>query len=148
VAGTGTVASARLTINLQDLHGLARDLRKIDPAMAREVRLGLRAAGQLAAEAAKEKAGYSEGIPPSIKVRVSGLAITVAAKDTPLAGLEEFGGDGTPAFWRHPVFGNREVWVAQKARPYLYPALKDKADLVEAAIAEAVNVALDVSLDI
>lgn len=41
--------------------------------------------------------------------------------------------------WRHPVFGNREVWVTQASRPYFYKVVKP----VGAASRRAVNRVLD-----
>lgn len=32
--------------------------------------------------------------------------------------------DGKFGTFRHPVFGNREVWVAQKGRPFFTPAFR------------------------
>lgn len=31
--------------------------------------------------------------------------------------------EGTKPRWRHPVFGNRDVWVQQPAQPYFYKVL-------------------------
>ena len=42
--------------------------------------------------------------------------------------------------WRHPVFGNREVWAAQKGSPWFYVTIRPHADLarkkVEAVMGE------------
>lgn len=46
------------------------------------------------------------------------------------AGLFEFGG-------RHPVFGNRDVWVDQPARPFLRPAVEAHRDAAVQAVEEA-----------
>jgi hypothetical protein len=32
--------------------------------------------------------------------------------------------EGTKAPWRHPVFGNTEVWVRQEPRPYFYKVMR------------------------
>lgn len=32
--------------------------------------------------------------------------------------------EGTKPRWRHPVFGNRDVWVQQPPQPYFYKTMK------------------------
>jgi hypothetical protein len=47
--------------------------------------------------------------------------------------------------WRHPVFGNREVWVNQPSQPYFYNVLR----VAGPASRRAVNRVLDgISRDI
>lgn len=41
--------------------------------------------------------------------------------------------------WRHPVFGNRDNWVAQKGRPYFASTIKKKAPAFRRAIVEAME---------
>jgi hypothetical protein len=41
--------------------------------------------------------------------------------------------------WRHPVFGNREVWVAQKGGPYFADTIKKKAPQFREAIVKAMD---------
>lgn len=43
--------------------------------------------------------------------------------------------DGDKAPWRHPVYGNREVWVTQEAHPYFWDAVSQWGP----ATARAVN---------
>ena len=46
--------------------------------------------------------------------------------------------------WRHPVFGNREVWTAQDPKPYLASTVFKHRDEFEKAVSEAVDQALQV----
>lgn len=41
--------------------------------------------------------------------------------------------------WRHPVFGDREVWVEQKGRPYFGATIKKRAPAFRRAIVQAMN---------
>ena len=31
--------------------------------------------------------------------------------------------EGSKAPWRHPVWGNRDIWVSQRANPYFHPVI-------------------------
>jgi hypothetical protein len=41
--------------------------------------------------------------------------------------------------WRHPVFGNRDVWVQQPAHPYFYQAVRPLGPASEIAMREALD---------
>lgn len=151
MANTATVRSGGLTIDLADFHSLARGFRRVEPELFAGLKLRLRGIGQLVADSAKEHASFSETIPPSIKVRMSTLSVSVVATKAPLSGLEEMGkkgNRGSGVAWRHPVFGNKDVWVTQIGHPFLLPALKDKAEVIEALVDEAVGEAFDVALEV
>jgi len=45
----------------------------------------------------------------------------------------------TKKVWRHPVFGNKEVWVSQNSKPYLFNTVLKYRDAVERSIAKAVD---------
>ncbi len=104
-------------------------------------------AGQLIAADAKLNVGpYSTTVPPSIKSRIRKTTLTVQAggAEVPMAGLLELGNKGRSSStkkFRHPVFGDKSVWVDQKMHPYLLRALKKNERGIEAleghAVAEA-----------
>lgn len=106
---------------IQDLGALPEELRKqLGPEFLR--------AGRPILEDAKRCADWSTRIPKAMFLRVSrsrknpGVRLGVSARQAPHARLYEFGQDRRG--FRHPVFGNREVWVQQNTRPYLIPAIK------------------------
>ena len=144
-----TVNSTGVTIDLEDFRKLARQMRKASVDLNSEVRKMLRAMGMLVAEEARSKAGdFSATIPAGIKVRVSGMTVSVVSSVTPIGGLEEMGAKSHQGVtWRHPVFGNRENWVVQQAHPYLLPALRDKSEEVESATSRIVGLVLDRALE-
>jgi len=41
--------------------------------------------------------------------------------------------------WRHPVFGNTEVWEEQRGQPWFFVTIMENAATFEAACVEAVN---------
>lgn len=98
----------------------------------KEIRPALRKLAEPILAQAKVNAAWSSRIPGAIRIntsfsrRTAGVAITVSAKKAPHARpFEHLGRQGT---FRHPVFGNREKWVSQTARPFLFPAVASADD--------------------
>jgi len=142
-----TVRSASVTVNMQSFAHLARDMKRVAPLMYKEIHHGLKDIGGIVADEARKNAAYSEKIAKSIKVRARGFTVSVVASGR-LAELEEMGRKGTPGRWRHPLFGDRLHWYDQQSRPFLYPALKSKAELVDLAVWTLVGSALDYALEL
>lgn len=120
-----------------------RDLRKLDRQLAnslnRELRNVLRSK---LLPAAKANASWSSRIPGAIKPQVTQkhVALRVNAKQAPhgrpYEGLQN--GLRSRGKFRHPVFGNRAVWVSQPTRPFLAPAFRANEDEAVKAVREAV----------
>jgi hypothetical protein len=135
-------------IDTSDFRAVAKALRAAAPQTAKALRKNLRTAGLGVAAEARKKAGeHSKSIPPTVKVRVASTTVSIVAggQNAPLAALYEIGNKGrNPGDFRHPVFGNRNVWVTQKGYPFLRPAaLAARAELevaVVAALDEAVRI--------
>ncbi len=144
-----TVRSAAITVNMQSFAHLARDMKRAAPLMYKEIHHGLKDIGEIVAVEARHNASYAqEKIANSIKVRTSLFTVSVIAKGT-LAELEERGSAKPgPQWWRHPLFGDRYHWYPQRGRPYLYPALKSKAELIDLAVWTLVGTALDDTLEL
>jgi hypothetical protein len=106
---------------------LADSLRDLPEKLRPRVRPMLRSAGEQVARDARRNASWSTRIPGSIAVRVSftgrrpGVLIVARKAIAPHARAYE--GITGRATLRHPVFGDREVWVAQPVRPFLAPAV-------------------------
>lgn len=130
----------------RDLQQLAKALRDVDPLMRKQLPARLR-------EAAKPIRDDANSRKPSSKIRVgtrvklnsrNGASVTVVAsspKNPPLAGLLEAGNKGrrNAATFRHPVFGNRDVWVEQPTKPYLRPAGQAHAEEARQRIEQIVD---------
>ncbi|MCU1494810.1 MAG: hypothetical protein JWO62_2574 [Acidimicrobiaceae bacterium] len=148
-----SIKTGGIGLDTTDFARFAKALRKSQPELAKGLQVKLRAAGMIvAAEAAVLAGSASVTIPPSIKVRVSGATISVVAggNGIPLAGLMEIGNKGASqagaADFRHPVFGDMNVWVAQSTHPFLTPALQSAAPAAEAAAVEALDEAIAIAL--
>lgn len=96
-----------------------------------EVTAAMAEIGETFAKAAKAEAGkHSKSIPPTIRSVPAGHAVAVRAgsQDVPLAALYDLGNAGKGGrkkdTFRHPVFGNRNVWADQKRYPFFAPTRK------------------------
>ncbi|NUR28504.1 MAG: HK97 gp10 family phage protein [Hamadaea sp.] len=127
---------------------LQRELNKMPAAQQRKMRTVVRQVGQSALSDARSRAGsWSRRIPASISMRdyVSPAQGRVgvelrASKSVPHARpYEGISQQGSTSYFRHPVFGNRERWVSQKTRPYLWPAVNGRAPAMRAGIEKAVD---------
>lgn len=147
-----TISTGGIGLDLRDFARFAKALRKAAPELAAQLKIRLRAAGEVVAETARSNAeAASRTIPSSIKVRVSGATISVVAGGAgiPLAGLMEMGnagGSDGAALFRHPLWGH---WVSgkgiQATHPYLLPAIQSDADAAEIAAVEALDWAIGIA---
>lgn len=121
-----------------DLRQLYTDLRAVPGNMTRELRKGVVAAAKPAVAAVKEEASWSSRIPGSIKAKASfgarstSVQIIADPAVAPEAAVLNHGGRGGQ--FRHPVFGNRNNWVNQAARPFFETAVRRTQPQIEQAI--------------
>ena len=117
---------------------LRRALREFTPEVKRSFDRRLRDIAKNAAQDAKDRASWSQKIPPGITAGVTnrGPYIRYRAAAPTIGRLNEL-----RTTWRHPLFGNREHWYTQRGRKFLQPAAEAKGDVIqeemEAAIEQA-----------
>jgi hypothetical protein len=137
------------SVDTRELRKLTQAFRgwKPDKALHKQLR---RAADEIAIDARAIAVANSNTIPPTVKVRVSKTRLSVVAggHGVAIAGLFELGnksgGSKSRAAsrggkFRHPVYGNRSVWVDQDMHPYLLPAALKNRRKVEDMVGEAVR---------
>ncbi len=114
------------------------ELRDMPKEIRKETRPALRRAAEPIAGAARGNASWSGRIPGAIRVVVlkRGVEIRVNRKKAPHA--RPYEGLASGLTFRHPVFGE-DRWVAQRARPFLLPAVRAHRDEVRRAVAEVVE---------
>ena len=78
--------------------------------------------GEEVANEARMLASWSTRIPGSVRLIARGLNSAVKAGGSAAPHAKPYEHSGVAGTFRHPVFGNRENWVPQKARPFLGPA--------------------------
>lgn len=147
--GPRTSNTIGVGIDTSELKTLARDLRKLDPAVGRNFTRGVKTVGDIVAGKAKENARSfpragdgTDRIEGTIKVQggFTTLRVVAGGEEAPEAAAIE--NKGQAGSFRHPVFGDRENWVDQTAHPYLAPAGDDGADASEAALLEVIDASL------
>ncbi len=126
-------------MDASELRALSRALKKAEPALAKDFTRALKDSAEIVAVKARANASFSSRIPKTI--RASGTTVSakvVAGGDAaPHAAPLEHGGKG--GTFRHPVYGNLNVWVPQPAHPFLTPAGEESAPLVQERVEKAVD---------
>lgn len=135
----------------EDFKRLAKALGGIDKELSKALRRSMKDAATPLAAAAKAEAGrWSKTVARSIVVQVQpgakgGARVAIVAKQNkmpaghgPFPALME-GRQGRGDTFRHPVFGNRDKWVAQKTHPYLAPSITPKLPAALALVANALE---------
>lgn len=122
----------RVNVDAADWEAANKLLRKAAPAVRKQMMKAVReGVKRHVVPDAKRNSSWSGRIPKSIGVSVTAREVKVKTRPNtaPHAGIMEFGG-------RHPVFGNRAVWVNQTARPFLGPAVNENRDTVAKLVAK------------
>lgn len=122
---------------------LAAKLGSMPEELRKDLRPKLRDAGRIVQREAQANASWSTRIPGAITVGSSltsngGAIIRVSRTKAPHARPYEGIAQRGDTF-RHPVFGNTDVWVEEGTRPFLFPAVQSKKEEVMAKVAEAVK---------
>lgn len=120
------------------------DLSAIPKEVRRDIRPALKRIGMRVAQGARARASWSKRIPGAVKVKVlfgskkQGVIVYVDRNRAPHARAYE--GIGTSgANFRHPLFGDRDRWYAQRKRPFLAPAGQAERDTARSEIAQVVE---------
>lgn len=122
-------------IDMSQVTRFMKELRQIEPDMAKELRNNFRSlAGEVASNARTRASAWSKTgkMANSIKPRVDSRGNAAIASSHPGLPINEFGG-------RHPVFGNTNVYVSQKARPTMFPAVEAAAGRFELEALKAID---------
>jgi hypothetical protein len=129
-----------------DVKALIRDLREVPKDVRKGVRIEIREKGSEVLRLAKANAAWSRRIPRATRLSVKfgksgpGVAITTSGARAPHA--IHYENRGRPGAFRHPLFGNRERWYSQPARPYLGPAMDVEGPRAVRGIARVIDRAL------
>lgn len=134
--------------DFSELRDLAADCKRAAAGLQKDFFADLARGGEVVAVAARQNASSfprkgdgSTRIADSVAVKRRGPRVKVQAggPDAPHAAPLE--NQGRRGVFRHPVFGNYDVWADQPARPFLAPAAEESADDVERLILRAVDIA-------
>lgn len=113
-------------IEATDFAALQRDLKKANVDALKLFRDAAKKGGDKVATAARAAiSGTSQRISDSIRVLANNKGVQIKAGGAKAPHAAPFENEGKSGTFRHPVFGNRNVWVSQPAHPYLLPSLTD-----------------------
>jgi hypothetical protein len=111
--------------DVSELTSLMRDFQDVPAKLRPAIRREVAAAGKGFTDAVKADASWSSRIPGAVKIKTSfaqrgaGVRVFVDSKAAPHARpYEGLAPGGNRNAFRHPVYGNREVWVTQATRPF------------------------------
>jgi hypothetical protein len=154
---TGAAPAVEIQLDPVTFRRLMRDVKEFDPAMSRALRKRLRLAGESAVREVRstikedtpegtpfKPGGVRDGLAAGTKVsilagkRMAGVRITTTGARLTAAHKAMVKAYNRQSF-RHPVGGNRDVWVSQEGRPYFGSILRDKRAEMQLAIHEAVS---------
>lgn len=131
-------AGLRVGVDAADWEAANKLLRKAAPKVRKQMMKAVKdGVKQSVVPGAQRNASWSSRIPKSIGVSVTAREVKVRTRPAkaPHAGIMEFGG-------RHPVFGNRAVWVNQPARPFLGPAVEQHKGTITKLVAKETDKAM------
>ena len=132
-----------------DLTQLSRELKETDKkfasALKKNIRAALVEAGADVVSAIKSEASWSKNIPGAVGMKVkfntksSAVTVSVNRTKAPEAKPLELGSRGNAGSIRHPVFGRRDLWVAQPTRPFMAPAIKAQGPGIDLVMQTAID---------
>lgn len=133
--------TAVFQVNMRELRDLYGAVRIANPQIAGEIRGALRKGGEaVKLDASRRAWSSSSRIPGTLKVRTNGFNVSVIAGGSGAPHAAAFEHLGRPGTFRHPVYGNRRVWVSQQAHPFLGPAFEAKQETLIREVIHAVDV--------
>jgi len=118
---------------------LRKNIREVTKAIVKDVQAEVLKPPTYKSAANTKSTGLRKNIAANVKVKINTGAkpgVTIVS-----SGLMARGYDGTRR-WRHPVFGNFDVWTSQFGRPYFRNVIEPRKDEVRKAVADAMEEAL------
>ena len=132
-------------VNAAGLDKVWRDLKEVSAGAEKELIAELKQIATVVKIDAQSRIGnISPRIMRSTRVvsragRRAHVAVSVVAGGAKAPHARAFENRGREGDFRHPVFGDREKWVAQTAHPYLGPALRSQIDVIPRRVSEAIE---------
>ena len=129
------MASESVVLHVQstDLRKLFLELKAMEGSLQVELRRGVREAAIPAVQSVKRASAWSSRIPDAVKAQPfftakrAGVRIIVDARKAPEGRPLEHGGQSGD--FRHPVFGHKDRWVPQAARPFFYASVERSVEV-------------------
>jgi hypothetical protein len=132
------------TVDVGSVGKLAAAFKVASPSVAKSFRASMRDAADATVKDARQRIEpHSSKIGGTIRRGGSVGTLTVSAGGAKAPSAAPFENGGEEGDFRHPVMGDMDVWVNQKAHPFLHPAAEAQSEAlavkVDAAIDEAIK---------
>jgi len=134
---------AKRNPGLAELRKFIGEFEKFPKELRSEMRPMIRKVGSQALLATRSEAGWSTKIPRATRLSISfskrtaGASITTNKNLAPNARpMNNLGREG---FFRHPVNKDKTVWVRQRARPYMWKAVRPFQEKFDGEILQVVD---------
>lgn len=114
----------------ETLRKLRKELRTAATPMLKSVRAAALRLPSKGESARRGRPSLRKGLARATKIKISFSQRSAGVMVVTGPGAMPEGMEGLPPMvegrvrWRHPVMGNRDVWVQQRAMPFFYPAVK------------------------
>lgn len=130
-------------IDYSEISLFVEEMRAAPKELQAGIRTAVKEASAELTDEIRDRAAWSSRIPAAVKTRVSfaqrgaGVSVSVDHKAAPHARpFEGMSSGGSRGVFRHPVYGNREVWVDEQTRPFFQPSIEaTRQDFVDAMTA-------------
>lgn len=133
--GANRASGGGIKVEIEGINEFLRDLKKFEPEVSKGFRRRIKTVVEKVAKDARSRAPKRSGkLAKMIRPSVTNKGATLQSK-APHAKIMEFGG-------RHPVYGNRNNWVFQPARPHIFPAVRENEQFVKSEMLAALDDAI------
>lgn len=112
------------TMHAAEWDRFGAELKSTTPALRFGFRPTVRNWANVFTAQAVAASAWSSRIPQSFRIVGEGDNVVVYAGGEQAPEAAPLENDGKRGYFRHPVFGNDDVWVDQKARPFFTPAFR------------------------
>lgn len=87
----------------------------------------------------KKHTGLRDRLASGVRVQPSGRSVRIVATAEPGEQALPRGMDNGPRGWRHPVYGNRNVWVQQRGGSWFREPIAEEGDTVERQLTDVLE---------
>jgi hypothetical protein len=127
----------------EQLRTFIRDLGEMPKDFRRDVRNDIRESTREPLAEARRLSSWSRRIPKATNVRVqlqrSKVAVSLRTSIKRAPHARAYDNKGKFGTFRHPLFGDRNHWITQHARPYLEPAAEPWISTIDERLGEVVS---------
>lgn len=132
-----------ITVTSPDLAQLYQAAKAADGNLQVQLRRGVRKAAKPIEDGVKAAASWSSRIPGAVRTKASfaarGASVRVEVDSGAAPEAAPINNKGRGGRFRHPVYGNRDNWVSQQARPFFREGVTAGIPAADAAMSRLMD---------